>query len=501
MARLKPCPFTEGALDRKGGGSRAFPGPKIETRGTRTVPRLRCLITSQPVLCPLTGPGDGGAGGGEERGAQGGKLQGGDFALGEFGGAAATEAELGERFFEDAATVEVEVEAAREDEGNRVGHLGAEEDDGGRRGGSKAGGEEADVFGIAIFPGAIDEAQAAVDLDFDSETGGVVVGELFAEALAVFGGGFGVGFEALDGGRDVSSADGKRSRGLAEDGGVSAGGMDGAQAADELDAIAAADFFGSAQEEGADLAGGAEVGSAAGIAVDAGNLDDAYVAGAVGQLAQVAGGEHGFGFGARDVARRDGAVLGDDVVDEILDVFEAMGDGAAGEVDGGSGFAEVEGDGGRVELAEEDGGEEVLAGVLLHVVEAAGPVDAAFDFGADGEWLADEVPDLAVLVFFNGFDADVEGCTPGRNGAEEAGVIGLAAAGGVEGGAVEGDLPDGFTSGSGELADVDNSSGERLQKRIGIIEPFGDRHSLTPGPAIWGISPGQKRGTAGAVPI
>ena len=421
-------------------------------------------------------------------------MQRGDFALGEFGGAAAAEAELGERFFENEAAVEVEVEAAREDEGNRVRHFGAEEDDGGRRGGGEAGGEEAVVFGVAVFPDAIDEAQAAFDLNFDAEAGGVVVGEFFAEALAVFGGGFGVGLEALDGGRDVGGADGKRGGGLAENSGVGAGGMDGAQAADELDAKAAADFFGSAQEEGADLAGGAEVGSAAGIAVDAGNFDDANVAGALGQLAEVAGGEHGFGFGAGDAARGDAAVLGDDLVDEVLDVFEAMGDGAAGEVDGGDGFAEVEGDGGRVELAEEDGGEEVLAGVLLHVVEAAGPVDVALDFGAEGERLADVVPDLAVLVFFDGVDGNVEGCARGGDGAEQAGVIGLAAAGGVEGGAVEGDLPDGFTSGAGELTDIDNSSGERLEERIGVIEPFGDRHSLTPGPAMRDFARSKKRG-------
>ena len=263
------------------------------------------------------------------------------------------------------------------------------------------------------------------------------------------------------------------------------------------DANAAADFFSAAEEQAADLAGGAEVGSTAGIAVDAVDLDEADFAGALRKLAQLAGGEHGFGFGARDVAHGDGAIFGDDFVAQALDAFEAVGsDGAAGKVDGGDGVAEVEGDGGSVQLAQKDGGEQMLAGVLLHVVEAALPVDVAFDFGADGERLADEMPDLAAVVFFDGVDGDIEGGAAGRDGAEEAGIEGLAAAGGVKGGAVEGDLPDGFAFGTGEFANIGDDSGERLQERIGVIEPFGCGHSVTPRPAAW-FRQGRKKGVSG----
>src|ERR1039458_8340917 len=83
--------------------------------------------------------------------------------------------------------------------------------------------------------------------------------------------------------------------------------------------------------------------------------------------------------------------------------------GDAGKVDGRDRFSEVEGDGGGVQLTQKSGGEQVLAGVLLHVVEAALPVDVAFDFGADGEGFADKVPDLTAVVFLDGIDGDVEG--------------------------------------------------------------------------------------------
>ena len=276
--------------------------------------------------------------------------------------------------------------------------------------------------------------------------------------------------------------------------------MDSAQTADKLDANAAADLFCAAQEQGSDLAGGADVGSTTGIAVDAVDLDDANVAGTIGEFAQLASGQHGLGFGAGDVAGGDGTVLGNDFVDQALDVFETMGDGSGdGEVDGGEALAEVKGDGRRVELAQEDGGEEVLAGMLLHVVEAAIPVDAAFDRSACGKRLADEVPDLAVLVFFDGFDGNVEGDATTGDGAQKAGIEWLAAAGGIEGGAVESDLPYRFAFGAGELSDVGNDSGERLEKRIDVIQPLSCGHSLTPRPACierrrinrgaWGAGP------------
>ena len=51
--------------------------------------------------------------------------------------------------------------------------------------------------------------------------------------------------------------------------------------------------------------------------------------------------------------------------------------GAAFEIDGGALGAQVKADGLQPEELLEHGGEQVLAGVLLHVVEAARPIDGA----------------------------------------------------------------------------------------------------------------------------
>jgi len=83
----------------------------------------------------------------------------------------------------------------------------------------------------------------------------------------------------------------------------------------------------------------------------------------------------------------------------------------------------------------------MLAGVLLHVVEAPVPVDFRFHLGSDGERLGDEVPDFAMVVFLDRIHGDIEGGAAAGRGAEQTRVKGLTAAGGVKGSAVEGQLP------------------------------------------------------------
>jgi hypothetical protein len=146
----------------------------------RTLPRARRYAGSAPLA------GRGFVDGGHEGGAQSGELLEGDLALSEVGRASAAKAELREGFFEEAAAVEAEVEAARQDDGGGFGAFGAEEDDGGGSGCGETGGEQAAILGVAILPEAVDNAETVFDLDFDGETRGVVVGELFAETLAIF---------------------------------------------------------------------------------------------------------------------------------------------------------------------------------------------------------------------------------------------------------------------------------------------------------------------------
>jgi len=105
----------------------------------------------------------------------------------------------------------------------------------------------------------------------------------------------------------------------------------------------------------------------------------------------------------------------------------------------------------------------MLSGVLLHMIESAGPLDATFD-GAGGEFLVDDVDDVAAFI------ADVEDVGFG----EEADVMRLAAGSGIEGGLVEDDFPGrnrpaGAGDGGAGLASED-AGFEVLEVGIVVIE-------------------------------
>src|SRR5580692_4606408 len=110
-----------------------------------------------------------------------------NIALSEVGGTTAAEAVLGQRIPEDRAAVEPEIEAARENDARRSGLFRAKDSRGTGHGRGEAGGEEANVVAIPIFPAAVNETQAVFDLNFHGEAAGLIVGELFAHALALFG--------------------------------------------------------------------------------------------------------------------------------------------------------------------------------------------------------------------------------------------------------------------------------------------------------------------------
>jgi hypothetical protein len=151
------------------------------------------------------------------------------------------------------------------------------------------------------------------------------------------------------------------------------------------------------------------------------------------------------------------AVLADDLIGAALDGGEDAGvHGNAFEIDGGALGAEVEADGLEGVEFLEDGGEEVLTGVLLHVIEAARPIDEGIDLydwrGGRGEAVSDAV----VLI------DDVDHGDAG----ERAGIEGLAAGGGIEGGAVE---VDGEAVGRA----VYDAGAEVVDVGIGVVETFG----------------------------
>ena len=141
--------------------------------------------------------------------------------------------------------------------------------------------------------------------------------------------------------------------------------------------------------------------------------------------------------------------------------------------------AHVEARGPVGEQTIERGGQHVLPRVLLHVVEAAGPVDLAGDGRLLLEWCSHDMDDLAVRV------DNVEDLDPG----EASGVEGLAARRWVERRAVEHDCRsafelertpnDGIEDGTGRVGVVDSiSHGIRVRNQLIRISP--DQLTLNP---------------------
>ena len=134
-------------------------------------------------------------------------------------------------------------------------------------------------------------------------------------------------------------------------------------------------------------------------------------------------------LGLGGVLEMDGqrTVLEDDLIGPALRLLGgARLHGAAFEIDGGALRAQVEADGVEVEPLFEDRGQQVLTAMLLHVIEAAVPIDGALDrLGRQGRGQA--VGDAIVLVHH----------IDHRDSADGAGIERLPARTGVEGGAVE----------------------------------------------------------------
>ena len=172
----------------------------------------------------------------------------------------------------------------------------------------------------------------------------------------------------------------------------------GAAAAEKFYAPILADFGTTAHEERADLASALDVSAAARLEVGSFDFDGAENTFAVdflsnANLRQLVG---------RAIANVDGAVFKNDFVCGALGAFQYFFRwfGAA-QVDRANFGSQMEGNGGKPEAFLEHCREKMLAGVLLHVIEAARPVDAPLHFASlDG--LVDEVDDFFAIV------ADVE---------------------------------------------------------------------------------------------
>src|ERR1700674_496626 len=246
-----------------------------------------------------------------------------------------------------------------------------------------------------------------------------------------------------------------------------------AAAADKFDAPILADFRAAADEEHADLAGALDVGAAAGLQVGGFDLDGAEDAVPVdffshAELRQLVRGA---------VAHVDWSILEDNLICGSLRALEDfLGRFRAPQIDGTQFASEMEGNRKQAEAFLKHGGQQVLAGVMLHVVEAAGPVDAAFRF-AEFDGLVNSVDDFVLSIA----DVDDVGI------AQLAEVVWLASGSRIEGGAIQNDFPGwGFGFGEGRNQSrltTDDPCGEFRIERIVVIEPA--RGHSAPPPADW----------------
>jgi hypothetical protein len=215
-----------------------------------------------------------------------------------------------------------------------------------------------------------------------------------------------------------------------------------------------------ARGEEADLARAVGVRAAAGAEVEALDLDDAQLARARRVLAE----REARGLLGRQSVDADGAVLPDDFVGALDGALDALVR-RVGQFDiyfrGVGRHAEAAGL--RAEQLDESLRENVLPGVLLHVVEAARPIDAAAHLGPFGRGVALYDVEHALRLSVDALDD--------AGAAERAGVRRLPAAGRVEGRAVERD---------GRAAVVRARQGQDArvelgQVRVVVVEPFGHR--------------------------
>ena len=164
----------------------------------------------------------------------------------------------------------------------------------------------------------------------------------------------------------------------------------------------------------------------------------------------------------------DRTILEDDFVCEALCCFDlTSGQRRSVEIDGAVVVGHVEGNGVQVVKADEGGGEDMLSGVLLHVIATAGGVNLAAD-ARSGREIFDrsfEVVDDSAIFSVDDFgDAESFGA-----GFDRAGVENLPAAGGVEGGAVEDE------GGAGISTDLCDFGFEVVEERIVVVEAVGHR--------------------------
>src|SRR5579859_1852897 len=155
-----------------------------------------------------------------------------------------------------------------------------------------------------------------------------------------------------------------------------------------------AHFGAAAHQDNSDLRRVPHVGAATGLQIRPFNFNGAENTYALHFLTDAEFGELLGGA----VAHGNRAILGDDLVRRTFGAFQNFRRRLrAAQVDGANIGAQVERNGRASVTLLKHGREQVLTGVLLHVVEAASPIDAARD-GAERKFAIDNVKDVFAIV-------------------------------------------------------------------------------------------------------
>ena len=223
---------------------------------------------------------------------------------------------------------------------------------------------------------------------------------------------------------------------------------------DEFDAPILFLTFAPAYEQHSRLTCTRQMSAAAGLAVKSVDVDDAQSAFAVDFFTNALRGE----FFGSSVAHCNGTVVEDNFVHPTFGFFELpWRDGRRNKVDGGNAASQMERNSLEFEELDERGGEHVLSRVLLHVIEAARPVDCAVN-RARSDGLVGEMRDFAILGVEHFHDC---------GSAQVACVKWLSARSGVKRGAIQAHAPTRSLRFASEDLRV-----EFVQKRIVVIQPF-----------------------------
>ena len=244
--------------------------------------------------------------------------------------------------------------------------------------------------------------------------------------------------------------------------------------ADKFNTPILADFGAAAQQYETDRAGALDVSAAAGLQIGRLYFDGTEDAVPFdffshAKLRQLVRGS---------VTDVDRAILEDNLICGPLCAFKNfLCRFGATQVNGAYFASQMEGNRGQPEAFLKDGRQQMLAGVLLHVVETAGPVDAALDL-AEFHGSINDVEDSVLGIA----DIDYVGIT------QLAEIVRLATGRRIEGGSIQDDFPSrslGHREGRNQsrLRTYD-SCGEFRFECVVVIEPTRG-HAATPLGADW----------------